>query len=333
MVTTRKINERREVFEWAIHYLLSNGYELREVEPDIIQDTPWSYVARFITSSGHIYLKCTPKLLGLEVDVIRVLSHEFQASVPEVIVHQPSLHCFLMKDAGATLRSILQRNFDTDLVCKAVNQFAATQLKVADKLNGLMDIGVPDWRVDKLPDLYQQLLLNKELLVEDGLSANEIQQLQALFTKVTELCEKLSSYAIKQSIVQPDFNDNNTLVDESSHKMTMIDFGELSISHPFFSVHNFLLQMKKRHGLTENDARHLKIKDAYLSNYMHCGSKEDLREAFFMTQLLFPVYCALSDERLLNACDETSLRSSFPGQARPGRSLKGFLVVLNLLEK
>lgn len=329
MMTTRKINERREAIEWAIHYLLSNGYELSEPEPDTIQDTPWSYVARFITSSGHIYLKCTPKLLGLEVDVIHVLSHEFQAPVTEVIVHQPSLHCFLMKDAGATLRSILKRNFDMDLVCKAVNQFAATQLKVADKLNGLMDIGVPDWRLDRLPDLYQQLLLNKECLVEDGLSVNEIQQLQKLFTKVTELCEKLSSYDIKQSIVQPDFNDNNTLVDESSH-MTMIDLGELSISHPFFSLHNFLLQMKKHHGLTENDARYLKIKDSYLSNYMHYESKEHLREAFFMMQLLFPVYCALSDERLLNACDKTSLRSLFPGQARPGRSLKGFLVACGL---
>lgn len=329
-MTTRKINERREVIKWAIHYLLSNGYEFSELEPDTIQDTPWSYVARFITSSDHIYLKYTPKLLGLEVDVIHVLSHEFQAPVPEVIVHQPSLHCFLMKDAGVTLRSILKRDFDTDLVCKAVNQFAATQLKVADKLNGLMDIGVPDWRLDKLPDLYQQLLLNKECLLEDGLSANEIQQLQTLFTKVNDLCEKLSSYAIKQSIVQPDFNDNNTLVDESSHKMTMIDLGELSISHPFFSLHNFLLQMKKHHRLTENDARYLKIKDAYLLSYMHCGSEKDLREAFFMTQLLFPVYCALSDGRLLNACDKTSLRSSFPGQARPGRSLKGFLVAYGL---
>lgn len=88
--------------------------------------------------------------------------------------------------------------------------------------------------------------------------------------------------------------------------------------------------MKKHHGLTENDVRYLKIKDVYLSNYMHCESKEHLLEAFFMTQLLFPVYCALSDGRLLNACDKTSLRSSFPGQARPGRSLKGFLVAYGL---
>lgn len=326
-MTTRKINERKEVIEWAIHYLLSNGYELSEPEPDTIQDTPWSYVARFITFSGHIYLKCTPKLLGLEVDVIHVLSHEFQAPVPEVIVHQPSLHCFLMKDAGVTLRSILQRNFDADLVCKAVNQFAETQLKVADKLNVLMDIGVPDWRLDKLPDLYQQLLLNKECLLEDGLSVNEIQQLQTLFTKVIELCEKLSSYAIKQSIVQPDFNDNNTLVDESSHKMTMIDLGELSISHPFFSLHNFLLQMQKQHGLTQDDERYLRIKEAYLSNYMKLESKQRVLDAFLMTQFLFPTYSALCDERLLKACDKTALRSLFPGQGRPGKSLKAFLAI------
>lgn len=95
--------------------------------------------------------------------------------------------------------------------------------------------------------------------------ALDIKQLKTLVTRGSYLCEKLSGYAIKQSIVQPDFNDNNTLVSDSQ-AITMIDLGELSISHPFFPLHNFLLQMKKHHGLMENDVRYLRIKEAYLSN-------------------------------------------------------------------
>ena len=59
-----------------------------------------------------------------------------------------------------------------------------------------------------------RLLTKKDLLIEDGLLENEIRELERLIPTVTNLCNELSGYSIKQSIVQPDFNDNNTLIDE-----------------------------------------------------------------------------------------------------------------------
>ncbi len=56
-----------------------------------------------------------------------------------------------------------------------------------------------------------------------------------LLPKASILCKKLSDYSIKQTIVQPDFNDNNTLIDNVSN-ITTIDLGEIVISHPFFSL-------------------------------------------------------------------------------------------------
>ena len=60
---------------------------------------------------------------------------------------------------------------------------------------------------------------------------------------------------------------------------------------------------------------------------MHDETKQRVLEAFSMTQELFPVYCALSDERLLNACDKNLLRLLFPEQAKPGKPLKAFLLL------
>lgn len=93
---------------------------------------------------------------------------------------------------------------------------------------------MPDCRLDKLPDLYNELLLQKDILIENGLTKIDIIELKILFSKVSSLCQKLSDYSIKQSIVQPDFSDNNTLIDSMSQSITTIDLGEIVISHPFF---------------------------------------------------------------------------------------------------
>jgi len=172
-----------------------------------------------------------------------------------------------------------------------------------------LDIGVPDWRLDKLPDLYQALLAKKELLIEDGLSEIEVIQLRALFPTVSNLCEKLSNYSIQETMVQPDFNDNNTLIDARTKCITIIDLGEIVISHPFFSLVNCLQQIKKHHGLTEKDKAYLLIKDACLKNYRAVGPQQQILEAFEISQKLWPVYWSLANYRLSLACDKVRFLS------------------------
>lgn len=38
-----------EIIQWSSRYLLSHGYALKSNLPEIIQNTPWSYVIRFAT--------------------------------------------------------------------------------------------------------------------------------------------------------------------------------------------------------------------------------------------------------------------------------------------
>lgn len=124
-----------EAIQWGAHYLISHGYALKTNAPEIMQDTPWSYVVRFATFNGYVYLKQTPPMLALEAAIIKILREQFHAHVPEVIAHNPKLNCFLMKDAGKSLRIILQEKFDTTYLCKAINEFASLQLAVADHVN------------------------------------------------------------------------------------------------------------------------------------------------------------------------------------------------------
>jgi len=310
--------------QWACNYLTSHGYELKTKLPEIVQDTPWSYVIRFGTSEGFIYLKQTPEQLALEVTIIQILRDQFHAPVPTVIAHNTELNCFLMKDSGKSLRSILKKNFDEALLCKAINQFTALQIAVAEHVDVFFALGVPDWRLDKFPELYQQLLSQKDVLIADGLSEMELDKLEKLTPMLRALCAKLSGYSIKPTLVQPDFNDNNTLI-STSQKITIIDLGESAISHPFFSLLNCLYVIKKHHGLTDEDARYLRIKDACLKNYMNFENKDRLLEALEVALLLFPIYGVLAGYRMIFACGQEKFTGPFQRHARPGLLLREFI--------
>ena len=44
----------------------------------------------------------------------------FNADVPFIIAESQEQHCFLMKDAGISLRQILKKQFDAGLLCKGI---------------------------------------------------------------------------------------------------------------------------------------------------------------------------------------------------------------------
>ncbi|MCX7120812.1 MAG: phosphotransferase [Gammaproteobacteria bacterium] len=323
-LATENHDSNKKIIRWGCDYLLSHHYKLISEQPEEVQNTPWSYVVRFKTSVGYIYLKHTPQLLALEASITQILRDQFHSPVPEIIANNTALNCFLMRDNGTSLRTILKKQFNTALLCKAINQFTIMQLAVADHASIFFDVGVPDWRLDKLPDLFMQLLLQKYILMADGLSEIEINKLEKLRPIIFNLCEKLSMCAIKQTLVQCDFHDNNILIDDKTHGITHIDLGEIVISHPFFSLVGCLKQMKKHYALTKQDDRYLQLMDACLENYLPFESKSRLLEAFVHAEILWIIYEALAQYRLMMACDKTRFLS-FQRHGRLSGALKAFM--------
>ncbi|KTC83780.1 phosphotransferase [Legionella brunensis] len=321
---TENDNLNKEIIQWGCKYLLSQGYTLKSNSPENVQDTPWSYVVRFETSDGYIYLKYTPEKLALEPIITQILHDQFHASVPKVIAHNIELHCFLMKDAGRPLRGLLKKQFQAALFCKAIYQFTSMQVAVADHVNIFLDIGVPDWRLDKLPNLYKQLLLQKDILIADGLLEIEVSELEALLPKVSYLCKKLSNYAIKETLVQCDFHDNNLLINNMTQEIRNIDLGEIVIAHPFFSLVGCLRQAKFHHALTDEDGSYLQLKHTCFKNYLTFESESHLLDAFAMAELLWFIYESLAQHRLMLACDKARFMS-FQRHGKLSGRLKEFM--------
>ncbi|CDZ76490.1 putative phosphotransferase related to Ser/Thr protein kinases [Legionella massiliensis] len=309
--------------QWACSVLSSRGLILKSRQPEVVQDTPWSYVLRFATTEGYVYLKHTPKLLALEAGITQILHDQFHASVPEIIADNPELNCFLMKDAGSPLRGLLKKQFDASLLSKAIEQFSAIQLAVAEQVDIFLALGVPDWRLDLLPKLFELLLSEKTVLEADGLTAIEHSQLEALQPMVADLCKKLSAYPFKQTIVQCDFHDNNILINEDSQQLTFIDLGEIVISHPFFSLIGCLRQAQFHHVLTEESDAYLLLVDACAKPF---PSKQQFSEAFAIAKRLWFIYESLAQNRLRLACDQQRFKS-FQRHGKLSGQLRAFITL------
>jgi hypothetical protein len=283
--------------QWATEYLLSDGYTLNH-QPEDVQITPWSHVSRFATSQGDIYLKHTPPALSLEVVVINILHNQLHAPVPTVIGSNPELHCFLMLDAGIPLREYLKNASDKKMLHRAIPHYTQIQRMAEKNIAVFLQLGVPDWRLDKLPFLYEQFIRNEKFLQAEGITSDELHTLKKLQITFTTLCKHLSDYAITETIDHCDFHDNNILIHAHTRDITIIDWGETVITHPFFSLVSYLHQAMHRYALNETDTLFIEIQNACLENWHSVLQENILLACFHLTKKLWPIYAALGFYRL-----------------------------------
>lgn len=219
---------------WAREALKNLGYCLDNPNPEIILETAWSQVFCFQTNHGFVYLKKVLPELSLEISVIKLLQEQFHANVPHILAQNPEYHCFLMKDAGVPLYRFFKQGFNERVLIDVMQNYSALQLSTANKIDLFFDLGVPDWRLQQLPNLYQQLLNEEKLLLEDGITKEELKILQGLEVTLRSFCERLADYNVPDTFAHADLHDENILVNPQTHQTTLIDLGEVVITHPFF---------------------------------------------------------------------------------------------------
>lgn len=315
------MNNQTQIFQWATDWLVSQGYIL-EPPPETLLETPWSLVVRFSTSKGNIYLKQTPEAISEEPKIIQFLAEHCDASVPVVLATNDEHHCFLMKDAGKNLRQYLKADFQPDLLSKAVKQYTTLQRAAEPHIESFFALGVPDWRLEKLPLHYDQMLKQEAPLIDDGLTKSELQRLRDLSPKFSEQCQLLSQYPIRDTIGISDINTNNVLIETETKRLTCIDWGESVITHPFFALHNYLIQATMHHPVKMLDETYRQVQEACLENWLDVASKEQLIAAFELSKKLALIYQVLSAYRLIDVIGLKAFQSYYA--KRPHR-LANFL--------
>ena len=274
----------------------------------IVVETPWSTVIKRQSKQRCYFLKQTPPGLFIEPDVINFIhKHIDNAPIPKVISIHSKLCSFIMQSCGEySLRTKFKGLLDEALLSKGLINYIKIQRAIEHAWEEGITSGLPDWRIEHIPRRYGELLLQKEMLQEEGLSPDEISQLFSLLPEIESQCNLISKQGIRATLVNCDFNENNMIFNEGTKDISIVDWGESVISHPFFSLAGHLNNMARRYNLSLEGKELTTIKQAALSHWSDVMSLDEASELYDNIQKLLPIYYALAIFRLQAATDNKS---------------------------
>jgi len=117
--------------------------------------------------------------------------------------------------------------------------------------------GVPSLPVATLPARYAQLL---ELGLP--LTGEELDRLERFLPRFEELCRELASDGLPYTLQHDDLHMASVYVRDGHFRI--LDWGDSSICHPFFSLIETFRFLEGHTGLASHDAWFARLRDAYL---------------------------------------------------------------------
>lgn len=264
----------------------------------------WSTILQVPTSVGSIYFKAVVSDLAYEAALTQVLSHRYPHSMPQVLAIAREQGWLLMLDGGMMLRETLKIENDIQHWENLLPIYAKVQQDSAKYLMEFLELGVPDRRLAVLPARFQQLLTDTETLGlhhPGGLSLLEYQCLQNKADLLVELCEQLATFSIPETLHHGDLHDGNVFV--GNERYMFFDWGDSSISHPFFSLHSTYGSLEKRFDLGKSSPWFKQLRKCYLDEWTEYETEERLEEAFELAQQLSPILAILRWLPVLSSMD------------------------------
>ncbi len=265
----------------------------------------WSTVLRMPTTEGYLYLKAASPLAAHEPALLQTLSHLRPDCIPELLSVDVEQGWVLMRDAGRSLRELIRSTGHIRPWLSVLPLYAELQIEMADHLPELLALRVPDRRLSVLPSLYDQLLGDVALLRIDrtpGLTHAQHQRLLDLAPRVVELCERLAGHHIPEGLNHGDLHVGNVFIHDG--RFVFADWGDRSVSHPFYSLRTVLVSAEISLGLEENAPELQLLSDAYLEPWTLYEPRQSLIEALGLARRLASIGGALVWSRLVSRFGE-----------------------------
>lgn len=285
-----------EITEWAMKVLKQT-----EMKSSVIVETPWSTVLKINTQDGPVYLKQTPSDLFIEFEILKKCRDLCQVNdIPEIIKVNESLRCGLMKSCGeASLRTMFNEHLNVDLLINGLQVYRKIQQATAPHVDGFIQLGVPDWRLERFPKLYHDFVSNEEFLLTHGLEMAQVNLLQEGVHKIKNLSQALLNYGILPCLDHSDFHENNMLFNNATKKISIIDLGETAINHPLFSLAAFLKTSCERYNIMIDSMDYQKLYTACFNAWL--DDKESMTRVVELINGLLPVCLLFAQKRFLDA--------------------------------
>ncbi len=274
----------------------------------------WSTVMRVPTNRGVIFFKATASETIYEIALTQLLASLQPNVLPELIAVDTARGWMLMRDGGEQLRASTRPIQDVKAWEPVIIEYAKLQMGLAEHVDAILALGVPDHRLAALPALYSQLLADTHSLMidkEKGLTSSEYQQLQNLTARFEQLCADLAAYKIPESINHGDFHDGNILLKD--RRITFFDWGDADVTHPFVSLRTWFVSMEIALNLDDwvpPTAEMSRLLEKYLEAWQVYGEKEALASAYRLSRPVASIVKTLAWRQAISRMDD-SLRGEY----------------------
>jgi Phosphotransferase enzyme family len=262
----------------------------------------WSTVLRVPSTEGDLWFKANASVHAFEATLLAILGRVQPGSVPELIASDPARGWLLMRHGGDRLREQVRSAADLGHWERLLPRYAELQLACAPHVGELLAAGVPDERLATLTMHFEALLAEDALLRighEDGLTHAEVDRLHAFVPELTALWRRLAALGVPETLQHDDLHDGNIFVRDGEY--LFFDWGDCCISHPFHTLVVTMRVIAWRLDLPPGGPDLLRLREAYLEQFVGYGSSAELTEAADLAQVTGTVARTLAWRRFLNA--------------------------------
>jgi aminoglycoside phosphotransferase (APT) family kinase protein len=232
---------------WIDAVLVGRGWA-RSGEPAQVRHTLDSAVLCVPTSAGDLYFKANHPHAAHEGRLTQLLWRLAPGRVPEPIATDP--------EQGWLLSRAVSGQFlppSDPRVRGLVRELGVLQRECIDRVEALLQIGCPDWRLLTLGERFEALVREDDVL--RLLREDERRRCLELPALVRAAADRVAATGVPDTLVHGDFTTSNALF--GAQGWTILDWDRGSLAHPCFDVHLLLQDVPNREVVTA-------VWDAYL---------------------------------------------------------------------
>ncbi len=286
---------QKEAHAWILAEAERNGFQLTgEIEQPHIRH--WSTVMEAESEQGKLFFKATAPETIHEIELTEKLAAWYPDDMTELLAVDVDQGWLLMRDGGEQLRASIRSTKDIKPWEPVIRRYAELQIGLAEHVDEMLSVGIPDHRMDTLPVLFAELLADGESLLlgqEKGLSEEEFQRCEEHGSRFKEICIELGGVGVPASVNHGDFHDANVLIKDG--RITFFDWGDADITHPFVSLRTFFVSIEMSLELDDYEftAEMAALLDTYLKPFEVFASKSELEKAFVLSKPVASLVTAL----------------------------------------
>lgn len=221
---------------------------------ELAKERPWATVLRTDVAGEPIWFKACRPVQAFEPRLSAELFARWPERVARVLAHDAERAWLLTADAGVAVEAL---GNPPEIWLRTLPIYAELQRGESEHAASHLAHGVPDLRLATLPARFEELVASD--LPLDG---EEVLRLRRFGRPFATLCEELTAAGPAESIQHDDLHVRSVFV--RNDQVRILDWGDASIAHPFFSLVVTFRFLQEHNGLAPDDPWFDRLRDAYL---------------------------------------------------------------------